>query len=147
MVKIEILHARLAALREYCEQLDVKRGLSLAALTSDLDAYHATLHRLQLACQAALDIASHILAADFPRRVDQYRDLILALGSEGVLPADFARRFAGIAGFRNIVIHEYLTVDPARVYELLHSGLDDFRAFARYVLEYLEQTGALEDEP
>ena len=74
-------------------------------------------------------------------------DVILALGTEGVMPLEFAQRFAGIAGFRNIVIHEYLVVDPIKVYELLQTGPDDFRAFARYVVDYLRQSGATLESP
>lgn len=68
-------------------------------------------------------------------------DVILSLGREGVFPPEFAQRFAGIAGFRNILIHEYLAVDPARVHHLLQTGLDDFRTFARHVAEYLKGAG------
>ena len=143
MVSIEIVLARLQALNEYVTELDVKRSLPLKQILADKDAYYSTLHRLQLASQAAIDIASHILAADFSRRAEQYREVILALGSERVLPPEFAERFAPITGFRNIIIHEYLTVDPAKVYNVLQAGLDDFRAFAQYITEYLEKSGAL----
>ncbi|HJW83531.1 MAG TPA: DUF86 domain-containing protein, partial [Anaerolineae bacterium] len=135
--------ARLQALNEYVTELDAKRSLPLKQILANKDAYYATLHLLQLASQAAIDIASHILASDFFRRADRYRDVILALGSEGVLPAEFAERFAPIAGFRNIIIHEYLTVDPEKVYNVLQAGLDDFRAFAKYVTGYLEKSGTL----
>jgi uncharacterized protein YutE (UPF0331/DUF86 family) len=142
MVSTEVVLARLKALNEYLALLDAKRHLSLAELTADLDTYHATLHRLQLASQAAIDIASHILAADFSRQADRYHDVIITLGYEGVLPLDFAQRFASITGFRNVLIHEYLTVDPNRVYAALQTGLDDVRAFAGYITDYLKKTGA-----
>ena len=147
MVKIEAVDSRLRALREYLTYLEGKQSLSQGELLANVDVYYAVLHVLQLACQVSVDMASHILAADFSRRADKYKDVILALGAEGVVPLEFAQRFAGIAGFRNIVIHEYLVVDPIKVYELLQTGPDDFRAFARYVVDYLRQSGATLESP
>lgn len=58
----------------------------------------------------------------------------------GALPDAFARRFRGIAGFRNVLVHGYLAVDPGRIHELLNSGLDDFLAFAQHVERYLSRS-------
>jgi len=33
------------------------------------------------------------------------------MGELGVLPVDFARHLAPLAGFRNILVHEYLEVE------------------------------------
>jgi uncharacterized protein YutE (UPF0331/DUF86 family) len=146
MVRSDIIQARLATLAEYLDLLRVRRVRSMADLLADIREYHATLYELQMACQIVLDISSHILAADFSRRADRYRDVILGLGSEGVLPGDFAQRISGVAGFRNILIHEYLTVDPQRVYQMLQTGLDDLSRFGEYVSVYLLQTDSSEDQ-
>ncbi len=143
MVKIDVIGARLGALREYLSLLDAKRSLSFEQLVSDTDAYYAVQRWLQLACQVVIDIASHILAADFSTRADEYRDVILALGQLGVVPRDFAEHLALMAGFRNILVHEYLIIDPVKVYAALQTGPDDFRTFSKYIVEYLRNTGAL----
>lgn len=69
-------------------------------------------------------------AADYATAIDVLSDL-------AILPAAFARRFRGIAGFRNILVHGYLGVDVARVLQLLNAGLDDFVEFARHVEAHL----------
>jgi uncharacterized protein YutE (UPF0331/DUF86 family) len=146
MVKSDVIQARLMALEEYLELLRARRNVPIAALLADVREYHATLYELQMACQIVIDISSHILAADFARRADRYRDVIMGLGSEGVLPGEFAQRIAGVAGFRNVLIHEYLTVDPQRVYQMLQTGLDDLVKFSEYINVYLRQTGSTEDQ-
>ena len=146
MVKSDVIHARLAALEEYLDLLRSRHAMPLADLLADVREYHATLYELQMACQIVIDVSSHILLADFARQVDHYRDVILGLGSEGVLPAEFAQRLSGVAGFRNILIHEYLTVDPQRVYEMLHTGLDDLSQFSEYITAYLREIGSTEDQ-
>jgi len=54
----------------------------------------------------------------------------------GVLDSEFARRFAPVAGFRNILVHEYLGLNWDHVYENL-KGLDDFLDFAEAVRQWM----------
>ena len=54
-----------------------------------------------------------------------------------MLPADFAERLAPLAGFRNILVHEYLAVDWDEVYRNLQR-LDDLYQFAEYVRNWLK---------
>jgi len=42
-----------------------------------------------------------------------------------------------MTGSRNVVVHEYLTVDPAKVNEMPHNRLDDFEEFKMHVYDYL----------
>ena len=69
-----------------------------------------------MAAQNALDIATHIAASaaldspDYATSIDRLADL-------AVLPRSFASRFRSVAGFRNILVHGYLEVDPARVHD------------------------------
>lgn len=56
----------------------------------------------------------------------------------GVTPPDFARQLAPLAGFRNILTHEYLIIDWDIIYQRLHN-LDDFERFAMYVRVWLSK--------
>lgn len=98
----------------------------------------------QVAIQAALDIASIILADQAVKLPRDYKDLFPALAEIGVLPADFAQKLVNMAKFRNVLVHLYLEVDLQRVYRYLQENLGDFETFARYVSEWL-QTHATED--
>jgi uncharacterized protein YutE (UPF0331/DUF86 family) len=55
----------------------------------------------------------------------------------GVLPPEFARKLAPIAGFRNILVHEYLGLDWNEVYSNLQK-IDDLVKFAEYIKEWLK---------
>ncbi len=101
-------------------------------------------HDFQVAIQAALDVASIILADQSATLPKEYKDIFPALAEIGVLPADFAQKLVSMAKFRNVLVHLYLEVDLKRVYRYLQENLDDFETFARYVSEWL-QTHAAED--
>lgn len=65
-----------------------------------------------------------------------YYEAILRLGEAGVLPVDFARRLAPLAGFRNILVHEYLDINWDEVYRNLQE-LGDLSEFANHVRKWL----------
>jgi uncharacterized protein YutE (UPF0331/DUF86 family) len=42
-----------------------------------------------------------------------------------------------MAGFRNVLVHEYTKIDDAAVYGVFQKRLDDLAVFAEAVLRYL----------
>ena len=145
MVQVDTVLARLAAMNQYVDELSQFRPLARDEFLGDLRNYRTVERDFQLAAQAAIDIASHILVADFPHRPQGYRQVIEALGEVSVLPPDLAERFVMVASFRNILVHEYLEVDLDILYECLQNDLDDFRLFGRYIADYLVRSGAVEE--
>ena len=93
----------------------------------------------QVAIECILDIGNHIIAEKGFESPDDNEDIIRILGEEGIVPSDFARRIKGIAGFRNILVHEYTGIDYGVLYNHLMNRLDDFREFARYISVFLEK--------
>lgn len=127
-----VVRRHLMALERARKNLERHSGLDLETLESDLDRRWAIERGLQLCAQNALDIATH-LAARAGLDAPDYAGAIDALADLGVLPRPFARRFRGIAGFRNILVHAYLEVDLGRVHALLSHSLEDFETFAAHV--------------
>ena len=63
------------------------------------------------------------------------------MGELEILPPDFARNLAPLAGFRNILVHEYLGIDWDHVFEKLHHP-DDLMRFAGHIRDWLfKKTG------
>lgn len=91
---------------------------------------------LQVAIQAAADVANHILAEDSDLTPDDYGAAFVALAKLGVIDQELAERLRAAAGLRNVLVHLYLDVDPDRVWEAIES-LDDLEAFAAAVERYL----------
>ncbi len=135
---IAIVRRHLLALDEAVQRLRRYAGNPRAALVDDPDTLWTVERGLQLCAQNALDIATH-LTASAGRDAPDYASAVDRLGELGVLPDAFVRRFRGVAGFRNVLVHGYLSVDLDRVHALLNSGLDDFRAFAQHVERYVSR--------
>lgn len=131
-----LVRRHLLALDAAVRQLRRHAGRPLEALTADLDVVWAVERGLQLCAQNVLDVATH-LAVGHGQDTPDYTAAIDALQRLGILPADFAARFRGIAGFRNVLVHGYLDVDLPRVHALLNEHLDDFAEFAAHVNAHL----------
>src|SRR5688500_9561732 len=83
---------------------------------------------LQVAAEVLFDVGHHLLAGRGARVPAHYRDVLPALASAGALPAEVVQRLAGLAGLRNIIVHDYVQVDPAIVFGLVDERLDDLHA-------------------
>jgi len=91
----------------------------------------------QVAIECIFDIGTHIIAEKGFESPDDNADIIRILGDEGVVTPDFAERAKGLAGFRNILVHEYTGIDYGLLHQYLQNRLDDFREFAEYTSSYL----------
>ncbi len=92
---------------------------------------------LEVAAQCCIDISHRIIAIENALKPRDYYEAFLRLGELGVLAPEFARHLAPLAGFRNILVHEYLVVDWNQVYENLQD-LDDLESFAAYIRIWLQ---------
>ena len=93
---------------------------------------------LEVAAQCVLDISHRLISVTGALKPRDYYEAILRLGELGVLPPDFAAHLAPLAGFRNILVHEYLSVDWQEVYRNLQQ-IDDLAKFADLVRQWLRQ--------
>lgn len=143
LLDAQLVRRHLLALDAAVGNLRRHTGRPLEALTSDTDEAWAVERGLLLCAQNVLDVATH-LAAAAGRDAPDYATAIDQLGVLGVLPAPFAARLRGIAGFRNLLVHGYLAVDLARVHQILNQHLADFDELAAHVQTYLATSAVQE---
>lgn len=136
----ELVRRHLLALDAALATLERLRRAAPVDLSQDLEKLWAIERGLQLCCQNVIDVATHLAAASGVD-VPDYTAAIDRLASLGILPREFATRFRGIAGFRNVLVHGYLEVDLGLVRSLLETRLDDFRELARHVDAHLASLG------
>jgi uncharacterized protein YutE (UPF0331/DUF86 family) len=91
---------------------------------------------LQVAIQAAADIANHVLAEDSDVTPEDYGSTFSALADLGVIDRDLARRLRAAAGLRNVLVHVYVDIDPDLVWAAV-TQTDDLAAFAAAIERYV----------
>ncbi len=87
---------------------------------------------LEIAAQSCIDISHRIISLEGSRKPSDCYEAILQMGALGVLPVDFARGFASIAGFCNVLVHDYVNLNWDLVYEHFQE-IEDLRVFADYI--------------
>jgi uncharacterized protein YutE (UPF0331/DUF86 family) len=127
MTDAALVEKKLAQIESYVA--DLRRLARPAEISRDVREERFVEHTLQLAIQAALDIASHVVSDDRLGEPATNRDLFEILRRAGHLPDVLATTLANMAGFRNLLVHGYDTVDLAIVRDAVEHRLDDLLAF------------------
>ena len=90
-------------------------------------------HTLQVAIQAAQDVASHIVSDERLGEPRTNRELFDLLVRAGWLSESDAAPLGNMVGFRNILVHGYGDIDLSVVKDVLENHLDDLLHFAAIV--------------
>lgn len=136
VVRPEALRERLKRLEEVISRLEdlSREGQSES---TDFRLAWAVERGLQLAAEIAFDVGNHILSAHYGVSPTDYEDILEQLASRGVLDATLRERLRGLGGFRNVLVHGYLRVDPAIVRDALRRAPGDFSEFARAIRNWM----------
>ena len=136
------INTRLKKLLEYTDRLEEYRGVSAESLVGDPEKQAIVERNLHLACEVVIDIAN-LLNAEYrlPPASDN-KESIITLGEAGILEREVARELSGLAPFRNVLVHDYLTVDYKVVVDVLNNKLNDFRKFAKIIAGFLQRAPA-----
>jgi uncharacterized protein YutE (UPF0331/DUF86 family) len=140
VLKPEAIRERLLKLEEVISGLEQLRAPDRQRHRPDLIEAWAAERGLQLGAELMFDVGNHILSAHFGVSARDYEDIITQLGARSVIDRSLRDRLRGLGGFRNVLVHGYLRIDPDRVADALARAPRDFSDFARTVREWLDRT-------
>ena len=92
---------------------------------------------LQIAVEASLDAAHHIISDEGWREPDSYADSFVVLAENGVISAEDADVYRLMAQFRNKIVHYYEKVDPEQVFAVFAGHLGDFEKYIKDLREWI----------
>ncbi len=131
MVEREILAAKAATIDRCLERIV---GVRKRKELERLDAEEIVLLNLQRAIQAALDMAQHVVTTERYGLPDSLGATFDLLAEREIVTAELARRLKGMAGFRNVLVHQYKELDPRILETVVSDHLDDLRQFVKRIL-------------
>ena len=131
MTDADLVAKKLAQIETYVREL---RTLADPALIEvDLREERFVEHTLQIAVQAALDVASHIASDERWGEPRTNQELFELFARHGWIDADLANALRSAVGFRNVLVHGYASIDKAVVRDVLENHLPDLIAFVAAV--------------
>lgn len=120
--KIQFIRSEVRLLQEIAEDGE-------ASFLDDLTAQHAATRCIQIAVEAMLDAANHIIAREGLGTPKTYREAMQLLVKHDILPRDGADTFSDMVGFRNRAVHLYDEIEPGEIWKIMTSHLEDFEVF------------------
>ena len=105
----------------------------------DYDRQDIIVLNLQRACEQALDMANHAIAAKklgWPGTSAESFDL---LERAGIVTGEMAGKMKAMVGLRNVVVHQYQDLDLDIVTSVVREHLTDLSDFARTMVRLSER--------
>ena len=125
-------------MREYLGYLEKLKDAPLETFVTDFKTRGATERYLHLAIEAVIDIGNEIISALQLKRPEGYRDIPHILAEAGIIPEDFGDDIAKMIGFRNLLVHDYASIDRALEHEFLETRIPDFRKYMKHIANWLK---------
>ncbi|MGH7282670.1 MAG: type VII toxin-antitoxin system HepT family RNase toxin [Polyangiaceae bacterium] len=130
MVDADVIARRLLALNESLRELGREEASNAAELAANPILRAAVERWLQIAIEACIDIAYHVVAEEGWTPPESGRAAFVSLAAHGKLPLDLAERLGSAAALRNLLIHDYVAVDLQRLALVVRDDLGDLRELA-----------------
>ncbi len=130
------LDARLERIEAACAVLAGLACEPATAVLSSPERVAAMERMLEVGIQAAADVAAHVIAAAAWATPETAGQAFQELAGHDVIARDLAERLRRAVGLRNVLAHDYLDVDPARLFATLSDDVADLRAFVAATLAW-----------
>lgn len=134
MVERDVVLAKVATVERCLARIEEAREPGRGLKPVDVE--DIVVLNLQRAVQAAIDLASHVVATEGYGLPDSVAANFTLLEKEGMISPGLAEHLRKMVGFRNIVVHHYETIDPLIVEAILAKHLGDLRELNRIVVRH-----------
>jgi len=131
------LARKLEYLRKNLEMLAAYRSLSANDIENNLEKRLAAERLLQTAIETAIDCSRLIVAVNDLRKMRDERDAFVILAENKIIGGELSEKLLRCKGFRNILVHEYASVDPKLMARFLNEDIDDLIEFAKAIARWL----------
>ena len=133
MVDRDVVARRILALNEAVAHLRRSGGDEEARLRSDALLRAASERWMQIAIEACIDLAFHVLADRGLPAPPSARAAFQALATEGSISASLGERLGNAVAMRNVLVHDYVGVDLGMLARAVREDLADLEALAAAV--------------
>lgn len=129
----DVVAGKVRNIRECVARLRAVDPGTLGAIERDQLVQESLVLNVQRACQAAIDLATHLVQTARLGPPDDSRDAFRRLEASGRLSPTLSGRLQAMVGFRNIAVHRYHALDLRILRAILDERLDDLLGFAELV--------------
>lgn len=134
-----LLASLLEDVRDRVRLLREKAPRDAGSVGADRLRWEGTLRLLQTSIEGCIAIANHLIAGLGLAPAADNADSFAVLHRAGIFSdVTLVQKLQAAARFRNLVVHGYRRIEPARVLPFLKSDINDLEACCREVAAYLD---------
>ena len=134
---VDVARNKLAAIEDTCDVLASLGGIDPDRLRDDPVVAAAVERLIGRLVDLAVDVNSHLAVALLGRAPSEYRESFDLMAQAGVIELAMAVRLKPSVGMRNVIVHEYVRLDLARVAAVVPEAIDAYRAYVTAVARFL----------
>jgi len=130
--------AKLEKLDEYLGYLSEIQKVSKKQFIGDYHYFGLAERYLQLSIEIILDVGKLIILSERLRKPEDNQDIFAILAGQKIISGKLFQELSGIAGFRNILVHDYEKINREIVHQKLKENLSNFKDFKKEIVKFLK---------
>ena len=134
MLDKDLIFAKAGAIKRHCKRITDKSGVDVEAFKIDLDRQESVLFNLQMAIQNCIDIAAHIVSEEGYGVPGSSNELFYFLEENDFLGKRLTEKMVQAIGLRNLIAHEYGTIDLEQIHRISKENINDLDAYIKSIL-------------
>ena len=135
----KLLHKKITEIIKQLEYLSELVKLNQKELFGNARNFYFAERVVERLIGAAIDINMHIISDLSGDVAEDYFESFIDLAKFKILPLKFAKHIAPSTSLRNIIVHEYQSIDLIRFYTALKLALKDYAKYLTYIQKYLSK--------
>lgn len=124
----DVILAKVSTMQRCLKRIKEVTNLDPESL-NNIDTQDIFILNLQRAVEAAIDIATHIVASEGLGLSTTIRDNFKLLKNTDIIDANLLKKMESMVGFRNIAIHDYKELNVEILKSILSKNLKDLEEF------------------
>ncbi len=138
MVDPDVLTRKTLSLREALLDLENASVRDASQLAENRMLRAAVERWLQIAIEAAIDIAFHVVADEGWTPAETGRGAFLLLAAHGRLELSLATRLGKAAAMRNLLVHGYAAIDLEQLARVIREDVGDLASFGKVASAWIQ---------
>lgn len=137
---------KLRYLAETIRHLETFRQMPRAEYEGDPRNELSVERLFQVGLEAVLDVARLVIIEQQLERARETRSEFAILADEQIIGRGLAQYLEQAKGFRNVLVHDYVSIEREQVYRSLQSDLDDLRRFVQAMAAFIQKQDSQRDQ-
>ena len=134
MLDKDLVFAKAGAIKRHCKRITDKSGVDVEVFKNDLDRQESVLFNLLMAIQNCIDIAAHIVSEEGYGVPGSSNELFYMLEEHNLIDRPLTEKMVQAIGLRNLIAHEYGTIDLEKIHHISKEDIKDLDAFIKSIL-------------